>query len=81
MRLQGFVLASSVLYLGSVGRLDVGVRLVLWLSQVFVVKTFEGVLHVRQHGQVDLASRVVPIDVHAKVSGAAPVVGDGIVFL
>ena len=55
--------------------------MVLWISRVFVVKTFEGVLHVRQHGQVDLASRVVPIDVHAKVSGADPVVVDGIVFL
>ena len=48
---------------------------------MFVVKTFEGVLHVIQHGQVDLAYRVVSINVHAKVSGAAPVVGDGIVFL
>ena len=53
----------------------------MWLLRVFVVKTFEGVLHVRQHGQVDLASCVVPIYFHAKVSGSAPVVGDGIVFL
>ena len=55
--------------------------MVLWLARAGVVKTCEGVLHVQYHGQVDLVFIVIPIDFHAQVSGAAPVVGDGIVLL
>ena len=51
---------------------------ILWLG---VVEVFEGILHIAQHGEVDLADFIVPIEVEAKVAGPVPVVGKFLVLL
>ena len=50
----------------------------LWLG---VVEVLEGILHVAQHGEVDLADFIVPVEVEAKVAGPVPVVGKFLVLL
>ena len=40
----------------------------------FVLESHEGLRDVFKHGDVDSASHVVPVDVHAKVPVAVPIV-------
>ena len=45
--------------------LDVGVRLILWFLSVFVVETFDGIRDIFEHGEVDDAVLLVPIEIKA----------------
>ena len=45
-----------------------------------VVETLEGISYVGKHGEVYLAIRVVPVNVHSKVSWSSPVIWNGVVL-
>ena len=58
---KGVVSIGGVLCLCLVYGLDVGVRLILWFSWMFMVETFDGICNIFEHGDVDDAVLVIPI--------------------
>ena len=74
------VVVLCVLHLLPVHGLGVEVKLILWPLGGGVVEAGESGLGVSQHGGVDCAFDVVPIEVDAQVFGACPVMRDGVVL-
>ena len=52
---------STVIF--PVDGVDMGVRLILWFSWMFVLETFDGTRDIFEHGEVDDAVLVVPINI------------------
>ena len=48
-----------------------GVKLVLWLLRMLMVETLEGIQDLGEHGEMNLALWVVPIEVKAQVAFAS----------
>ncbi len=63
-----------VLSFCAVGWFDMGVRLVLRDAWRCMLKTCEHFGDIVKHGDVDSSSRVIPINVHAKILLTIPIV-------
>ena len=59
---RGVVHIGGVLRFCPVAEFDVGVRLILRFSWMFVVETFDGICDIFEHGEVDEVFLVVPIN-------------------
>ncbi len=77
---RGCVDVFSVLSFCAVGWFDIGVRLVLREAWRCMLKTCERFGDIYKHGDVDSLSRVIPVDVHAKIPLTVPIVRAFVVF-
>ena len=67
------VCCFSILGLCVIIWLDVWVWLILRLAEVFVTEYSEGLCHIPQHQQVNLAVVIVPINIQTEVFFALPI--------
>ena len=64
----------------AVFRFDVWLGLVLWASGDGMVESYQCLLEVFHHGEVDFLLVVVPVEVDAKVLLACTIMGDGVMM-
>ena len=53
----------------------------MWLAWLRVVEALESSSDIGEHGEVDFAFCVVPVEIEAKVPTAVPIFGNFVVFL
>ena len=56
-------------------------RLVLGAARHSMVELDECLFDVEEHGDVDLAALIIPVEVNAKVALSCPIMGDGVMLL
>jgi hypothetical protein len=77
---RGCVNIFCVLSFCAVGWFDMGVRLVLRDAWRCMLKTCERFGDIVEHGDMDSLSRVIPVDVHAKIPLTVPIMRALVVF-
>ena len=61
--------------------LDAQMRLVLGAARHYMVESDECLFYVEEHGEVDLAALIIPVEVNADVALYFPIMGDGVMLL
>jgi hypothetical protein len=59
---------------------DVRIQLMLGLCWWRVLESDESLRYIIEHGYMDIFVDVVPVDIHSKIAGAAPILGAFVVF-
>ena len=78
---RGCVFLLSVLYFLAVFWFGAWVSLVLWAAGDGMIESYQCLLDVFQHGELDSLLAVVPVEVNSEVSLVGSIMVDGVVLL